>query len=481
MESTTPTITSGEKQKFSELSNYQTRFVSMLTNVKLCSVIMDLDRRITFVNKYMLDITGYTMEEVVSKDWANLFIPEKRRSQWKNIHSMTLAEVSEIMCPIECEIQTKDNRLINIRWTTTLLRDKENSIVGLSSIGEDVSVSSTNSGQTSANNAVETDSPKLCISDSSPTGTMIGDYVIIKKLGPAEGSNVKLAANKNTTARAAIKTLKKENMTPQEMDRARREIEIMKQLTEVGNPYIIKLIDVLDTPSEFHIVLEYICGGELVALILKNQGLSEAHTHKLFKQILSAIETCHAHNIIHRDIKLQNILLDHNRNIKLIDFGLSNFRQDGVFRTTFCGTPAYASPEILLGTKYNGPEVDVWSLGVVLFAMLTSQFPFTTISDILKGKFKEPENVTPECVDLLSRMLKVEKEVRETLPGVLKHPWVTMTDEEIEERSKELQARTTQIVPTSEQAATIETVDEPNPKKRRVGTTTSNLAHGKTG
>jgi serine/threonine protein kinase len=289
-----------------------------------------------------------------------------------------------------------------------------------------------------------------------------------------DNSNVKLAVHKVTKERVAVKTLKKALMNSQELERARREVDIMRKLTEVGNPYIIKLLDAKETSDEFHIFLEYVSGGELVALILKNKGLSEWHTHKLFLQILSAIQCCHSHNIIHRDIKLQNILLDHNKNIKLIDFGLSNFMEEGVFRNTFCGTPAYASPEILLGTKYTGPEVDLWSLGVVLYSMLTSEFPFTTIGDILKGKFKEPENVTSQCVDLLKRVLRVEKETRETLQGVLDHPWVTMTSEEVEAECKELFH--IEIGGKIENGVEAE---EPSVKRRK--TTSSELVKGKMG
>jgi len=231
----------------------------------------------------------------------------------------------------------------------------------------------------------------------------------------------------------AVKSMRKDLMKPEEIERARREIEIMQQLTKLNNPYIIKLIGAEETATHFNLVVEYLSGGELVALILKNKGLSEAHAHRLFKQILCAIECCHQNSIIHRDIKLQNIMLDANNNIKLIDFGLSNFVEVGRFRNTFCGTPAYASPEILLGTSYKGPEVDLWSLGVVLYCMLTSEFPFTTIGDILKGTFKQPEGISSECSDLLQKMLTVKKEARATLPDVLNHSWIKRSELEFPE------------------------------------------------
>jgi len=153
---------------------------------------------------------------------------------------------------------------------------------------------------------------------------------------------------------------------------------------------------------------------------------------------LCALECCHANEIIHRDLKLQNILLDHNQNVKLIDFGLSNFMEEGKFRNTFCGTPAYASPEILLGKQYRGPEVDVWSLGVVLYSMLTAKFPFGNVSEILKGKFNVPDNVSEECKDLLQKMLLPKKEERATLQQVLTHPWTQMRGDQFVVREVEV-------------------------------------------
>jgi len=174
---------------------------------------------------------------------------------------------------------------------------------------------------------------------------------------------------------------------------------------------------------------EYVSGGQLAALIFRNHGLPEDGVHKMFKQILCAIECCHKNNIAHRDIKLSNIMVDENNNIKLIDFGVSSFTREGIFRNTFCGTPAFAPPEIFLGNTYRGPEVDLWSLGVVLYSMLMADFPFKSIANILNGKFKEPENI--KCLDLLKRMLVVKKENRETLDGVINHPWIKMSREEV--------------------------------------------------
>jgi serine/threonine protein kinase len=275
---------------------------------------------------------------------------------------------------------------------------------------------------------------------------VVGDYILLKALG-GENGHVQLAIHKTTQKKVAVKTLKKDQMNEEELERARREIKIMEKLTQLDNPHIIKLIDWHETPTNFNLIVEYVSGGELVSLIKEKGGLTEEQSKRLFKQMVSALSCCHQQNIIHRDLKLQNILLDSEGNIKLIDFGLSNFVETGVFRNTFCGTPAFAPPEILLGTEYKGPEVDLWSLGVVLYAMITAEFPFKTVGEILKGKYAEPSDVSSECRDLLKRLLVVKKEDRLDVEGISKHPWLTRDDPALTGFS--------------------EAIDEPHVKRRR--------------
>jgi serine/threonine protein kinase len=161
---------------------------------------------------------------------------------------------------------------------------------------------------------------------------------------------------------------------------------------------------------------------------------------------MSAVEYCHSRNIVHRgkfisvfswvfklltlepplvliDIKHKNILLDEHGRIKLIDFGLSNYFTESSEAQSFCGTPAYASPEMILGQSYRGPEVDVWSCGVVLYTMLTNSFPFASLEKILKGAFDPVKNVSNECAELLSGMLCVDSKKRWSTKRVRRHPW----------------------------------------------------------
>jgi len=253
--------------------------------------------------------------------------------------------------------------------------------------------------------------------ESNPN--MIGNYCLVKTVGQGSYGKVKLAINKDTKQQVAIKILLKSRMKGPELERTRRETEILRSLI---HPNIAQLIELIETDEYMYIVMEY-AGRTLLSYVLERHGLGETDARKFFLELLSAIRYCHTKNIIHRDIKHQNILLDEVSNCKLIDFGLSNFMEEGKLRSTFCGTPAYAAPEMILGKRYVGPEVDVWSMAVVLYSMITGVFPFENVGDIIKGAYKDPKDSTPECCDLLKKMLQVEASQRITLEQVAAHPW----------------------------------------------------------
>eukprot|EP00027_Filamoeba_sp_ATCC50430_P011920 CAMPEP_0168565058 /NCGR_PEP_ID=MMETSP0413-20121227/13601_1 /TAXON_ID=136452 /ORGANISM="Filamoeba nolandi, Strain NC-AS-23-1" /LENGTH=717 /DNA_ID=CAMNT_0008596821 /DNA_START=116 /DNA_END=2266 /DNA_ORIENTATION=+ len=251
----------------------------------------------------------------------------------------------------------------------------------------------------------------------------IGDYYITKTVGQGSYGKVKLAYHRDSKEYVAIKILQKAKMLPPELERARRETEILSKL---NHPNIVRLLKVVETDTSMNIIMEY-AGRTLLSYVLERGGLGEFESRKFFLQLLSAVEYCHNRNIVHRDIKHQNILLDDQLNCKVIDFGLSNFMEEGKMRSTFCGTPAYASPEMIVGKKYVGPEVDIWSMGVVLYSMITGVFPFENVGDIIKGHLKEPSGVSRECLDLIKRMLTVDITQRACLQDILKHPWVLGT------------------------------------------------------
>ncbi|KAG0734589.1 hypothetical protein G6F62_012055 [Rhizopus arrhizus] len=154
--------------------------------------------------------------------------------------------------------------------------------------------------------------------------------------------------------------------------RVKREIQYLKLLR---HPHIIKLYEVITTPTDIIMVIEY-AGKELFNYIVEKGKLSEDDARRFFQQIICAVEYCHRHKIAHRDLKPENLLLDANNNVKIADFGLSNIMTDGDFLKTSCGSPNYAAPEVISGRLYAGPEVDVWSCGVILYVMLCGRLPF---------------------------------------------------------------------------------------------------------
>jgi carbon catabolite-derepressing protein kinase len=177
-------------------------------------------------------------------------------------------------------------------------------------------------------------------------------------------------------------------------------------------------------------VLEY-AGGELFDYMLKNGSLAENKARKFFQQIVCAVEYCHRHKIVHRDLKPENLLLDDHNNVKIADFGLSNIMTDGNFLKTSCGSPNYAAPEVVSGKLYAGPEVDVWSCGVILYVLLVGRMPFDAeyIPELFKmitaGDYKIPNYLSPGAVSLIKRMLMVNPVHRITVAEIRQDPWFT--------------------------------------------------------
>jgi carbon catabolite-derepressing protein kinase len=177
-------------------------------------------------------------------------------------------------------------------------------------------------------------------------------------------------------------------------------------------------------------VLEY-AGGELFDYIVNNGRLQEDKARKFFQQIVCAVEYCHRHKIVHRDLKPENLLLDDQFNVKIADFGLSNIMTDGNFLKTSCGSPNYAAPEVISGKLYAGPEVDVWSCGVILYVLLVGRLPFddeyipTLFKKIAAGNYSIPSYLSPGAVSLIKKMLMVNPVHRITIGEIRMDPWFT--------------------------------------------------------
>ncbi|ETN66966.1 serine/threonine protein kinase [Anopheles darlingi] len=252
-------------------------------------------------------------------------------------------------------------------------------------------------------------------------------FDIIKKLGQGTYGKVQLGINKETGQEVAIKTIKKSKIeTEADLIRIRREVQIM---SSVQHPNIIHIYEVFENREKMVLVMEFAAGGELYDYLSERKVLAEEEARRIFRQVSTAIYYCHKHKICHRDLKLENILLDENGNAKIADFGLSNVFDEQRLLATFCGSPLYASPEIVKGTPYQGPEVDCWSLGVLLYTLVYGAMPFDganfkrLVKQISAGDYFEPKKPS-RASPLIREMLTVCPRQRASIEQICNHWWV---------------------------------------------------------
>ncbi|QDS72316.1 hypothetical protein FKW77_007552 [Venturia effusa] len=257
-------------------------------------------------------------------------------------------------------------------------------------------------------------------------GVRLGQYSVVRTLGEGSFGKVKLAIHEVTGQKVALKIINRRKLVTRDMaGRIEREIQYLQLLR---HPHIIKLYTVITTPNEIIMVLEY-AGGELFDYIVQHGRMSEVKARRFFQQIVCAVEYCHRHKIVHRDLKPENLLLDENLNVKIADFGLSNIMTDGNFLKTSCGSPNYAAPEVISGKLYAGPEVDVWSCGVILYVLLCGRLPFddeyipALFKKIAQGQFQTPNYLSPAAIRLIKKMLVVSPVTRITVAGIREDEW----------------------------------------------------------
>ena len=258
-------------------------------------------------------------------------------------------------------------------------------------------------------------------------------YKYGRLLGKGAFGKVNLCLHTLTGRLVAIKSINKEKIkNERQKKKIKLETSIMETLSKSKN--IVKIFETYETKKHICIVMEYICAGDLLTYIKKRSKLTEPVAKFIFKQIILGLKHIHDNSIIHRDIKLDNILLDLDNNIKICDFGVSRKvnKDDVMFEQ--CGTPAYIAPEILINKGYEGFGVDIWSAGVVLYAMLGGTVPFKgnnlkELHDlIINGDYKEIKGISEEAEDLLKNILEVDPEKRIKTEEILNHPWLADLD-----------------------------------------------------
>ena len=272
--------------------------------------------------------------------------------------------------------------------------------------------------------------PRLELETKTPK--QIGDYRLGSEIGSGAFGKVVLGKHTLTGESVAVKILDKIilSQTPEDYELVKQEISILKI---VKHKYIVRLYQIMQTAQHIYIIMEYCEGKDLMDYILSKQRLSELETLKYFHQLINALFYLHSQNIAHRDVKIDNMLLDKNMDLKLVDFGLSTKYSDENLLDQPCGTVVYAAPEVLEGNEYHGMLADVWSSGIVLYGMASGYLPFSdkddevNKKDVLEGKIDIPEFFSPLLKDLLKHMLDINPITRYTLQEIKQHPWFNLT------------------------------------------------------
>ncbi|KAK1800375.1 hypothetical protein P4O66_005616 [Electrophorus voltai] len=264
----------------------------------------------------------------------------------------------------------------------------------------------------------------------------VGNYLIGRKLGEGSFAKVREGLHALTGEKVAVKVIDKR--------KAKKDSYVTKNLRREGqiqqmirHPNITQLLDILETENSYYLVMELCPGGNLMNLIYEKKRLDEREAQKYVRQLVMAVEHLHRAGVVHRDLKIENLLLDEQDNIKLIDFGLSNCA--GILGysdpfSTQCGSPAYAAPELLSRKKY-GPKVDVWSIGVNMYAMLTGTLPFTVEPFSLKALHQRmvdkdmnplPPSLSSAAVSLLKSLLEPDPAKRPNIHQVMADSWLQL-------------------------------------------------------
>uniref|UniRef100_T1JDV5 non-specific serine/threonine protein kinase n=1 Tax=Strigamia maritima TaxID=126957 RepID=T1JDV5_STRMM len=272
----------------------------------------------------------------------------------------------------------------------------------------------------------------------------VGPYRLEKTLGKGQTGLVKLGVHCITGRKVAIKIINREKLSESVLQKVEREIAIMKL---IEHPHVLSLTDVYENKKYLYLVLEHVSGGELFDYLVKKGRLTPKEARRFFRQIISA----------HRDLKPENLLLDEKNNIRIADFGMASLQPDGSMLETSCGSPHYACPEVIRGEKYDGRRADVWSCGVILYALLVGALPFDDdnlrqlLEKVKRGVFHIPHFVPPDCQNLLRGMVETNHEKRFTISDIKRHPWYCVGGKgELEMELPMIQVVQTHVVPSAD-------------------------------
>ena len=280
--------------------------------------------------------------------------------------------------------------------------------------------------------------------------SFLSDYNIKETIGKGTFSIVKLGVNKETNEKVAIKILKKKKIV-QKADKSRleREISILKKLNHIN---VIKSQIINEDSENYYIVMEYCENGELFNYIVDRQKLEEEEASYFFYQLINGLDYIHHKNIVHRDLKPENLLLGKGNILKIVDFGLSNYYEDEKLLSTPCGSPCYASPEMVCGNQYNGLMIDIWSCGIIIFAMTCGYLPFEDTNNellfkkIMKCKVDYPEFLSDNTLDIMKKILVVDPNKRITIEQIRKHPFYLRGKNIFEFKNKNLVCQVEKII-----------------------------------
>uniref|UniRef100_A0A9J8C9R1 non-specific serine/threonine protein kinase n=1 Tax=Cyprinus carpio carpio TaxID=630221 RepID=A0A9J8C9R1_CYPCA len=265
----------------------------------------------------------------------------------------------------------------------------------------------------------------------------IGNYRLLKTIGKGNFAKVKLARHILTSKEVAVKIIDKTQLNSSSLQKVSLLLHVLI-CDHLSFSPPVKLFEVIETDKTLYLIMEYASGGEVFDYLVAHGRMKEKEARAKFRQIVSAVQYCHQKCIVHRDLKAENLLLDADMNIKIADFGFSNEFTVGNKLDTFCGSPPYAAPELFQGKKYDGPEVDVWSLGVILYTLVSGSLPFDGQNlkelreRVLRGKYRIPFYMSTDCENLLKKFLILNPTKRGSLEQIMKDRWMNVGHEDEE-------------------------------------------------